>query len=492
MQKQLKEYKKTLMELKRLEGISALLEWDQENQMPAKSIKSRSETSALIAKITHEKSTNKQFGDLINELYENSDKLDPVEKRSIEVTKKNYDKVVKLPTEFVEEFSKLRSLAQSAWVEAKAKENYLHFEPYLKKIIKFSRDYARYIDKKKPIYDVLLDDYEEGMTTTKLQEVFSDLKIELIELLSKIPTKENKKSLSSQVFDKDITRKFLLEMTKQIGFDYERGALGEVHHPFETSITEDDIRINVSYPEKYLAYSITAAIHEAGHGLYEQNVDKKYHETALGHGVSLGIHESQSRLLENMIGRSEAFWKFFLPKLKKYYPSLDKIKVEDVVGDLNRVTSSFIRTEADEVTYNMHIILRFELELLLLDEELSTKDLPEEWDKMMHELLGIKPKKISKGVLQDVHWSIGAVGYFPTYALGNLNAGQLWNKFISENKKWESEVAKGDFTSYFNWFKENIWRHGGYYKPRDLMIKATGEDLNAKYFVEYLNKKYLG
>lgn len=491
MNKSIKEYKEKLSEIKKLESIAALLEWDQENEMPVKAIQERSEASGMIYKLMHEKITDKKFVDLINELHIHSKDLPTIEKRSIEVLKRDLDKSTKIPTKFVEEFSKLKSLSQNAWVEAKTKNDYAIFKPFLKKIVKMSREYASYIDNKKPIYDVLLDDYEEGMTTQKLQEVFTDLRIELVEILHKIPEKKDFKSFSSQEFDKDITKKFLKEMTAQIGFDYERGMMGEVHHPFETTLSVNDIRINVSYPKNQIGFSITGAIHEAGHGIYEQNIDQKYHDTSLSHGVSLGIHESQSRLLENMIGRSESFWIYFLPVLKKYYPSLNHLKVSDVVNDLNLVRPSYIRTEADEVTYNLHIILRFELELKLLNEEISVEDLPHEWNKTMKELLGITPKKDSLGCLQDVHWSMGSLGYFPTYSLGNLNAGQLWKKFTIDNKNWSSEVEKGDFSSYFNWFKENIWKHGSFHKPHELMEKATGEDLNSKYFIEYLKGKYL-
>lgn len=491
MQKIIKKYKEKLSEIKKLESIAALLEWDQENQMPPKSILERSEASALIYKLIHEKITDKNFCDLINELHANIEELDPVEKRSIEVLKKNLDKSTKIPTKFVEEFSKLKSLSQSAWVEAKTKEDYSIFKPYLKDMVRMSKEYSTYIDSTKPTYDVLLDDYEEGMTTQKLQEVFTDLRIELVKILNKIPKKVDNRSLSSQKFDKDRTRKFLSEMTKQIGFDYERGMMGEVHHPFETTLTVNDVRINVSYPEDNIGYSITSAIHEEGHGLYEQNIDQKYHDTSLSNGVSLGIHESQSRLLENMIARSESFWIYFLPVLKRYYPTLNNLKVAEVVNDLNLVKPSFIRTEADEVTYNLHIILRFELELMLLSEELSVDDLPEAWNKKMKELLGVVPKKISQGCLQDIHWSMGSLGYFPTYALGNLNAGQLWNKFTLENKNWSKEIEKGNFSSYFKWFKDKVWEHGSFYKPHEVMKNATGEDLNAKYFVNYLQNKYL-
>jgi carboxypeptidase Taq len=491
MKDKLQKYYKTLAELKSLEGISNLLEWDQEAVMPQSSVEARADKVAIIGKLMHEKSVELDHVNLVNELSDNRDQLDPIDQRSVEVTKTELEKETKLPTEFVEEFSKNKSLSQQAWYEAKMKEDFSIFLPYLEKMFEYTKQYANYVDPTKPIYDVLLDGYEEGMTTENLKVIFSDLKNNLKEILPQIKTQPSNEVFQNKDFKKHITKELIEELTAKVGFDYSRGVLGEVHHPFETKISTNDTRINTRYSELELQTSITGAIHELGHGLYEQNIDPKYAHTSLDQGVSLGIHESQSRMLENMVGRGKAFCTYAKEVLQKYYPIYKDVSVDSLVNDLNIVKPSFIRIEADEVTYNMHIILRFETELDLLNGKLEVKDLPEYWNAKMKDLLGIVPTKVSEGCLQDVHWSMALIGYFPTYTLGNLNAGQLWNSFTTKNPNYEKEFSQGNFSSYFNYFKTNVWTHGTFHKPAELIKQVTGEELNSKYFVEYLRKKYI-
>jgi carboxypeptidase Taq len=505
MKQKIEQYYQHLKEQKILEGIDALLNWDQEAVMPAGAVEFRSEQLSYVSKKHHEISTDKAYVSLVNDLYESRSTLDSVDARSIEVSKKNLDKSIKLPTEFVEEAAKATSLSHQAWLDAKSKEDFSIFQPHLEKQIELKKKYANYIDSSKPIYDVLIDDFEEGMTGEKIDAIFHNLKTELKSLLSKIKSKEKTGEFSKFKFETPKVKEFIQFMTARIGFDFNRGAAGEVHHPFESSLSPNDIRINMSYYHKDLSSSITGAIHELGHGLYEQNIDKKYHHTDLSAGVSLGIHESQSRLLENMVGRSKAFWNYFGNLMSDYLtfepispPSTPlrmtlggEIQVENLVNDLNIVKPSLIRIEADEVTYNMHIILRYEIEQMMLNDQIKISELPEVWNSKMKELLNITPDKLSTGCLQDTHWSIGAIGYFPTYTLGNLVAGQLWNKFQSENPNFQTELLEGDFSSYFNWFKENIWQHGSFIKPNDLVKKVTGEELKSEYFIEYLRSKYL-
>lgn len=485
----LERYYELLYEQKLLGGISGLLSWDQETKMPVKNTEFRSEQRAYISKLAHFKATDPEFVDLVNGLYEHKDEFDQVDARSIELSKRDLDRSTKLPSEFVEEFSKVTSLAHEAWISAKTKEDFQIFKPHLEKIIELTKKQVSYIDDSKPIYDVLLDDYEEGMTSEKVDEIFGPLKESLKKLLAKVETKESRGTFESLPFEEHKVLEFVRMMTEKVGFDYERGAMGVVHHPFETSLSPNDIRINTTTYAKNMSMAITGMIHELGHGLYEQNIDEDYHHTDFGQGRSLGIHESQSRLVENMIGRSEAFWTYFAPELAKTL-GVEEISVEDIVHDLNIVRPSFIRTEADEVTYNMHIILRYEIEKQLLSGELSVDDLPEAWNAMMKELLGIVPDKPSNSCLQDVHWSMGGFGYFPTYTLGNLNAGQLWGVFIHEYGDWESKISAGDFSQYFTFFKEHIWQHGAFYTPEQFIENATGEELDSQYLVEYLKSKF--
>lgn len=491
MQTPTTRYYQKLKEIKLLGNVANLLEWDQQNQMPPRATKARADKLALINTLRHERFTNTEFTNILNALVEIKDTLSPIDKRSVEFTKRQHDKKIKLPSSFVEEFSRATSHAHTSWVEAKQKEDFSLFEKDLQTIIDLSKKYADYIDSTKPAYDVLVDDYEEGMTSRDLDHIFNILLSELPPLLKQIKKKERKKALEGRLFDKNKTRVYIEELVKQIGFDFERGTMGDVHHPFALPISQHDIRINMKYPPHDIGYSIMSGIHELGHGLYEQNIHEKYHHTHLHEGVSLGIHESQSRLLENIIGRSPAFWTFALPMLQKHLPDeMAHIQLDDVVHDLNLVEPSFIRTEADEITYNIHILLRYQLETDLLNNKLKVKDLPEAWNEKMKELLGISPKKPSLGVLQDVHWSMGALGYFPTYTLGNLNAAQLWHRFEKDRPDWEKRVEQGDFSPYFTWFKENIWQHGSFYTPQDLMQQVTGEHTNPEYLIMYLKTKY--
>lgn len=498
MDKDLKKYYSLLKEHKLLGGTISLLQWDQETKMPHKGTENRSDQLALMSKILHEKSTNKEYVKAVNTLFDKQEDLDPIDRRSVEVSKRELDRSIKLPAEFVEEYSKIRSLAHKAWVTAKKENDFSIFKPSLSKIIGLTKQYADYIDAGTETYDVLLDDYEEGMKSEDVTEIFSKLKIDLKELIEEVSNQEEKdaNAFGSIEYDDDNVERVVIKMLETIGFDFDKGTIGRVHHPFETTLAAiDDVRVNMSYYHKDFASTVTGAIHELGHGLYEQNIDEKYKHTSFSHGVSLGVHESQSRLLENMIGRSRAFWEYFVPVIEEYFSdrvntsiSLD---IDKIMNQINYVSPSFIRIEADEVTYNMHIIIRYEVELEMLKPGFNIDELPELWNSKYKELLGIEPNSLSAGVLQDVHWSMGSIGYFPTYSLGNILAGQLWEKFTSDHKDYDSKIRSGDFSQYFEWFKTNVWAHGGFYKPKDLVKNILGTDMNSESLLNYLKKKYI-
>jgi len=491
MRELLSKYYKLLEEIKSLKGIVALLSWDQENQMPPLAVSSRAKQRGLIEKLVHQKLTSSDYIKIVFELNSKKELLNSIDSRSVSISNKEIIKSLKLPSDFVEEFANLKSKTQQAWIDAKTNEDFKLYQPLLEEMFEYTRRYAAYIDDSKPIYDVLLDDYEEGMTTNKLHKIFKELKTNLKEILKKVKAKESSHVFTSSIFEKNKTEKLIKEITNKLGFNYAKGVLGDVHHPFETKISNEDVRINVKYSEHDLAFTLTGAIHELGHGLYEQNISHKYEHTAFSEGASLTIHESQSRLLENMIGRSKEFWEFFFPVITNYYPELKNFTYEDATNDLNIIKSTFIRTEADEITYNLHIILRFEIELMILNKEIDIKDLPQVWNNKMEELLGIRPVNLSEGCLQDVHWSIGAIGYFPTYSLGNLASAQLWHKFKNDNLDFKNKFKKGDFSSYFNWFKNNIWQYGSLYTSEEFLNNSTDEPLVAKYLIEYIKEKYL-
>jgi|SRR5579859_284735 len=494
--KLLQKYYEKLTVLRAFESAQSILSWDRETYIPKGAAVDRGETMSVLAGFTHELFTDKKFVQVVDGLLEHRDELSPLEKRSLHLVKRDLDKSTKLPKEFVEETQTVMNAGHTAWLEAKAKDDFEIFRPLLAKVVENRRQYAEYLQPNKNPYDVNLDDYEEGLTSAKLEPLFSQLKYGIGEILPEILQLQLKKAavknpLDTFQADPHALQKFIHEMLEQIGFDWSRGAMGSVEHPFEISISANDIRLNTHYETTHHSYTLTGMIHELGHGLYEQNIDPQYVKPGLGHGVTLGIHESQSRLLENMIGRSTSFWKYFFPKLQNHFPQLKSAQVEDVVTALNRVSQSLIRTEADEVTYNLHIILRFELEKELIHGRLAVKDLPEVWRAKMKELLGVEPKTNREGVLQDVHWSWGNFGYFPTYTLGNLNAAQLWHTFVETHPKWSESIENGDFHPYFKWFKEHVWQYGAFYEPDVLIQKATAKTTSADYLLRYLKEKYL-
>lgn len=490
MDKELEIYKQYIQKMKMVSGMSALLSWDQETFMPENAIQDRALQSSFIDTYGYELSTNKDYVKSVNTLFDNKDKLNSIWKRSVEVSKKNLNKSLKLNSKFVEETSKLLSLSHNAWVEAKQKEDFSIFSTYLEKIFQNRKSYAEMIDNSKPVYDVLLDDFDEGLTGEQIDRIFQPLGEEIKNLLANIKIRESSKAFNRS-YDKHKLLELMNELVEKMGFDLRRGMIGEVHHPFETRISDNDIRINTKFPEKDFLYPITSTIHELGHGLYEQNIDKQLLETSLGSGQSLIIHESQSRFLENIIGRSREFLEYLKSQIEESFPEFKETEFDDFYNDINLVRPSLIRTEADEVTYPLHIVIRYEIENMVLNKEVSISELPELWNQKMKYYLGIEPKKISEGVLQDVHWSIGAVGYFPTYALGSLFSASLKKSFLADNPKAMEQISKGDFSTYNKWFEGKVWKNGSLYSSVDLVRKITGKDLSYEDHVEYLKAKYI-
>ncbi len=493
LQTHLDYYREQMRLMHALGSAEALLSWDRETYMPVAASPDRGEMMSALGGFIHELFTDKKFVKAVETLHEQRSHLSTEWRRSVVTTHRGLQKSVKLSKKFVEETNHLVNASQAAWLKAKEKDDFPIFQPFLEKIVENRKQYAAFIDPNKDPYDILLDDYEEGLTTAFLEPVFARMRDGLKELLPKIMAQQQKwkNPLNDITLDHTQMRTFLEEMISQIGFTMDRGVLADVEHPFETKISMNDIRVNTRFDKKENSFTIMGLVHEVGHGLYEQNVNPDLAQYFLAHGVSLGIHESQSRFLENVIGRSEAFWKFFLPKLKKHFDQLKSVSLDEVVGALNMVQPSLIRTEADEVTYNLHIILRFEIEKDLMAGKIHVKDLPEIWRSKMEDLVGIEPKTNREGVLQDVHWAWANLGYFPTYSLGNLNAAQLFRSFAQEYPDWEKEIAEGNFTHYIQWFKSHVWWYGELHTPEHIMKDATGEKTNEIYLLEYLQKKYL-
>ncbi len=494
----LQKLKKIDKENQLLSHTSALLGWDQETYMPRDAIKERAGQQALLSGILHDRQTDSEAGLLLEKcgVSEGNLKGDSGFKEKdrafLRQFAREYYRAVKLPKDLVVEFSKEASLSQAQWIEARKQSDFSLFAPHLQRILDLTREKAEKIGYTDHPYDALLDEFEPFATTASVKTIFGNLKPELTELVRHI-------AASDQV-DADFLltsyptaqqKEFGHLVLKDLGFDFNRGRLDVSAHPFTTSTGSDDVRLTTRYNENQFVTGIFGIIHEGGHGLYELGFSEDLKVSILAQGTSLGIHESQSRTWENIIGRSLPFWTYYFPKLKEFFPGqLNNVSLEAFYKGINKVEPSMIRVEADEVTYSLHIILRFELECALVSGELAVKDLPEAWNNKMEELLGIRPCNDAEGVLQDVHWSFGAIGYFPTYALGNLYGAQFFNTMNKDLGDVDSLVARGEFKKILGWLRENIHRHGSSYTAEELCTRVTGEPLNPEYFSRYLTEKY--
>lgn len=489
-QKAFKELKELDKEIVLLSQISGVLIWDQE-RVPPKGLQGRSEQVALLQKKIHELVVSEKMGNLV-QLLEGAE-LKEEEKALVRICKRYYDQNRKLDSSFVQHFSELTIKAQGVWIEARNSDNWDLFSPYLEEIVKMVREKASNLGYKDEPYDALLDLFEEGSTASEIDSLFSQSKKTILNLLDKL-------DLENQVDDTFLYLKypiakqeaFAKEILDAMGFDFRRGAQGISTHPYTISLGSDDIRITTRYTEPSVTSPLFSTIHEAGHALYEMGMSNELTaNSSLANGASYAFHESQSRLWENMIGRSGAFWSKYFDRFKKIFP----IQTQDVdfkhfLKAINKVSRSAIRVDADEVTYNLHIILRFEIERALLNNEVEISQLPELWKNKMGELLNVKVKSYKEGVLQDVHWAMGEFGYFPSYALGNFYSAQILNT-MEKTLDVDSIVRSGDFTPIKEYLDSTIYRHGSIYKPKELLKKITSEELKATYFENYLTKKYL-
>jgi len=483
-----------------LERSAAVLRWDQETYLPEKGVEERSEQLALLEGIAHQKLTSPDTGRLLSELGstpENprgDEKLPELERDFLKVLRRNYDRAVKLPGEFVSDVARAEGLSQAAWVSAKRDNNFSAFLPHLVKMIDFSRQRAFYWGYKDNPYDGLLDIYESGMGAEAISEVFTPLGKRLKDLLKKISSRpQPDNSFLDEDYDIENQACFSRDLLKRLGFDTSRGRVDISAHPFTTTLGSDDIRITTRYLKRQVQSGIFSTIHEAGHAFYEMGFPEEIRPSSLADGASMGIHESQSRLWENVIGRSRAFWEAMYPALRSYFPgALSRYTAEDFYRAINLVEPSLIRIEADEVTYSLHIIVRFELERELIQGSLDPAKLPGFWREKMKELLGVQPETDAEGVLQDVHWSMGSFGYFPSYALGNLYGLQFWEKLVSEVPDVEQQIAQSNFAPIRDWLKETIYVWGRRKEPSDLLKIVTGKNLSAEPFLGYVESKYSG
>jgi carboxypeptidase Taq len=481
-----------------LSSVQMLLDWDQETYMPHEAIELRAQQQEYLASLIHKEKTGAKFSKALSKLIDlesgkiKDASLSAKQQAAVKEWRRDYLQVVKLPTAFVKKMSKATSTGSHIWMLAKEKNDFAAFRPALENIVSLTRKKADLLGYKNHPYDALLDTFEPETTTAQITTLFSHLKELLKELLKKImeqPPVEERFLYLNYPADKQLH--FVGRLLKPMGFDSSFSRLDQSAHPMCMGIHPTDTRMTTRVHPNKLMMNIFSVIHEGGHGLYHHGLPKEHFGTPLGEPISYGIDESQSRIWETIIGRSSAFWIHFYPLLQQEFPeNLTPVSLHDFYNAINSVKPSFIRTDADEVTYNLHIIVRFELEKALLEGALQVKDLPEAWNAKMEEYLGIKPTTVSEGCMQDIHWSIGAIGYFPTYTLGNLYAAQFFEAFSRLHPDWNQKVASGDFSELRAFLYENIHRFGREYTAAELVQKVTGKPLSEKPFIAYLETKY--
>lgn len=476
-----------------LSTVQGVLHWDMQVIMPPEGAGRRAEQLAILAGLSHEKLTAGRIGELIDKLNNSPNGLSEAHRANIREIARDYQLATKLPKEFVEEFSRVKTLAHEIWAEARTKADFGHFAPHLEKLVALSKQAANYYGYKDHPYDALIDQFEPGGTAKMFTKLFDEVKAANIPLLNKIlhsSVKANR-SILNRDYPADLQKKFGEQVMTQVGFNTKAGRLDVSVHPF-CSGGKGDIRITTRYNEQAPQQALFGVIHETGHALYEQEVSGDYLFTPLGEALSMGMHESQSRMWENFIGRGKPFWKHFYAKWQAIFPQQTRgVSMEDFLLAINHVERSFVRVEADEMTYDLHIILRFEIERDLIGGQVSVNDLPTVWNKKMQDYLGITPPNNGKeGVLQDVHWSEAYFGYFPSYSLGNMIAGQLWNTMRNEIAGIDAKIENGQFSEILNWLREKVHLHGRRFGRDELLTKATGSALDTQHYTGYLSHKF--
>ncbi len=485
------------MVLSTAEGI---IHWDMEIYMPPKAVEQRSQQLALLSRIHHKLRTDPQIGRLLDNLQKDDQyqALSEIEKRNIYLIDKDFREQTSLPEKLVADLAMQEAITVNTWKKAKAQKNFNLFKSDLLKLLDLTKQAAEIlmeVKQTKTPYEALLDNFEPKMPTETITKTFNRLLGGLKPLISKIEDCQIKPSMQSfrVTVPVENQRKITQLITQTLGYDTASskagGRVDETEHPFTTGYY-DDVRITTHYYPCNFASSIFSVLHETGHALYEQNLNPEWQYQPVGSTCSYGIHESQSRFHENIIGRSKEFWTGFLPKIKQVAPSLSSLQLNQVIQAVNKVERSKIRIEADEVTYSLHIIIRFELEKDLFTDKLSVDELPEAWNQKYKEYLGVKIENASEGVMQDTHWASGLFGYFPSYALGNIYSGQISAAITKDLPDWRNSLAKGTLEDVKGWLKTNIHNQGDLYDPQDLIKQATGQALDSEPYLKYLNKKY--
>ena len=495
MSDKLEQLKTILAEATDLSRAAALLEWDQDTYMPAGGVAPRSDQLSTLVRLAHVRFTTDEVGRLLSELEEETGALpyDSYEASLVRVTRRDYDQNRKLPTDLVSEIARANSTARAVWEKARRDADFKLFAPALENNVELNRRLAEALGYEERPYDALINRYEPGMTTDELETIFAQLKKAIVPLVADIA--RNADAVDDRVlyrgFEPAAQVKYALDVVTKLGYDLERGRQDLSTHPFSTTFGPGDARITTRVSRDFFNECLFGSIHEAGHAMYSQGLGEDLDRTTLWEGASPGVHESQSRLWENLVGRSRGFWKHFFPSLRNTFPEqLRDLDDEAFFRAVNKSYPSLIRVEADEVTYNLHVLLRFELENEMLEGKLKVRDLPEAWNTRVSSYLGIRVPNDREGVLQDVHWSAVSFGIFPGYTIGNLVGAQLMAKIRSAIPDLDGQIERGEFASLLGWLRKNVHRHGRKFTPNELLERATGQPLAAGPWIAYVKEKY--
>lgn len=494
MSEKLNRLKELLGEVSDINHAASVLGWDQQVNIPPGGNEARGQQLATLSKIAQEKFVTDEVGGLIDDLKAEFAGADPDsdEAALIRVTARKYHKARRVPPEFISEQAIIASKAFEAWAEAREKSDFSIFQPHLEKVVELVHRYIAFFPPADHPYDTLLDDYEPGMKTADVKTIFDGLRPKQVKLIKAITSKKQVKDgfLKKRYNEKKLWD-FGVGVISKFGFDWRRGRQDKALHPFAESFSIDDVRITTRFEIENPLAILFSTMHESGHAMYEQGFNPAYERTPLAEAASMAVHESQSRMWENLVGRSLPFWEYFFPVLKNAFPlQLDGVSLKSFYKAINKVEPSLIRVNADEATYNLHIMLRLEMEIAMVEGQVAVKDLPELWNAKMKDYLGITPPNDALGILQDIHWSGGMLGYFSTYALGNLISVQLWEKMNRDVRNLDDQIRKGDFSQLLGWLRKNVHQHANKYEPQTLVEKVTGSKITPEPYVRYLTRKY--
>ena len=485
------DYRASMSKIADINHSIAVLSWDQEVYMPSGGADSRSQQIATLSGIAHELFTKASFGESLRELVEDQS-LSAVEKRNVELTLKDYNKSTKFTESFIVEKSKVISSTYHAWIDARKANDWTDYAIALEKLVNITKQESEIYGYKDHPYDPHLDIYEPTMTVAKLEVIFADVKNKLSPLIKKIRSAEQvEDKFLFQDFDKDKQYQYGLDILKEMGYDFNRGRQDVSAHPFTTSFSANDVRVTTRLQEDNFPMMLWSCIHEGGHALYEQGIPDTEYGLPSGSAISLGIHESQSRLWENNVGRSKEYWTPLYSELQETFPKqLSNYSVDDYFKAMNRIEPNYIRTQADELHYHFHVMIRYEIERDLLGGKISVGDLRDAWNDRYEEYLGLRPKDDNEGILQDIHWSHGSFGYFPTYSLGSFYAAQFFDQACKDIPLLKSEILSGNTKNLLHWLRENIHQHGHSFEAEELCEKITGSGLRLDSFINYVEEKF--